>query len=221
MVEVKICGLSDESSLDAAIAGGARYVGLVFFPKSPRHVSLDQAAALANRARGKAQIVAVTVDADDAVLQALAARVQPDFLQLHGAESPARIAASRSYAKTGLIKAVPLATDKDLAALSRLSSLVDAFLFDAKPPTGAHLPGGNGAAFDWQILADFRSPKPWFLSGGLTLDNVQEAIAASKAIAVDVSSGVETTPGVKDRTKIMAFLAAAQRPHPQHPDQTN
>lgn len=214
MVEVKICGLSDETSLDAAIAGGARYIGLVFFPKSPRNVSLDQAAALANRARGKVQIVAVTVDADDALLQALAARVRPDFLQLHGAETAARIAAARPFAKIGLIKAIPLATDKDLAAVSPLASLVDAFLFDAKPPAGAHLPGGNGAAFDWQILAGFRSPRPWFLSGGLTLDNVQEAIAASKAAAVDVSSGVEISPGVKDRGKILAFLAAAQRPNP-------
>jgi len=211
MAEAKICGVKDAPALDAAIAGGARYIGLIFFPKSPRHVTLDAARALAARARGKAQIVAVTVDADDAALAALQAAVDPDWLQLHGAEPPPRVAAVRRFARNGTIKALPVATRADLDAADAYAGAADMLLFDAKPPPGAGLPGGNGAAFDWPILAGRRLPRPWFLSGGLTPDNVREAIAAAGAAQVDTSSGVESAPGVKDLQRIAAFLAAARQ----------
>ena len=209
MVEVKICGLTDIGGLDAALDGGARHVGLVFFPKSPRHLSLERAAALADRARGRAAIVAVTVNASADDLAALAARVAPDFIQFHGGESPARVAAMRPHARQGAIVALPIAGASDFAACEGYAPVADLFLFDAKPPPGAALPGGNGAAFDWTLLAGRAFPRPWILSGGLHPGNVGAAIAASGARAVDVSSGVETAPGVKDQGKIRDFLTAA------------
>ncbi|MDX2236700.1 MAG: phosphoribosylanthranilate isomerase [Hyphomonadaceae bacterium] len=212
MAEAKICGVKDAPALDAAIAGGARYIGLIFFPKSPRHVTFEAAQALAARARGRAQIVAVTVDADDAALAAIQAAAAPDWLQLHGAEPPPRVAAARRFARNGTIKALPVATRADLTAADAYAGAADMLLFDAKPPPGAGLPGGNGAAFDWPILAGRRLPRPWFLSGGLTADNVREAIAAAGATQVDTSSGVESAPGVKDLERIAAFLAAARQP---------
>jgi phosphoribosylanthranilate isomerase len=209
MVDVKICGIRDEASLDAALAGGARYVGFVFFERSPRHVSLERAASLARRARGRALTVAVTVDADDTQLAAISGAVSPDFIQLHGEERPVRVAAARPFASQGVIKAIPIGVAADLADLSAFAPVSDLFLFDAKAPKGAALPGGNGAAFDWALLKGLRVPRPWLLSGGLTIDNVARAIAESGAQAVDVSSGVEAAPGVKDAGKITTFLAAA------------
>lgn len=208
MAEAKICGITDARALDAAIDGGARFVGFVVYPKSPRHLSRDKLAALAERARGRAEIVVVTVDADEELLAAVAAYARPDWIQLHGAESPGKTAQARQYARLGLIKAIGVARSEDFAQAAAYEPLADMLLFDAKPPSGG-LPGGNALAFDWQILAGRRFGRPWLLSGGLTPANVAEAISASGAALVDVSSGVESAPGLKDPLKIAEFLAAA------------
>lgn len=210
MIETKICGLSDAAGVDAALVGGARYVGFVFFPKSPRNVTLEKAAALATPARGRADTVAVTVDATDEALTAISAALQPDWIQLHGAETPARVAAARRYARKGVIRAFGIARAADFASVDAYASVADAFLFDAKALPEAALPGGNGAAFDWRILRGRTVPRPWLLSGGLTAANLAEAVAESGAGAVDVSSGVERAPGVKDPLRIAEFLAAAK-----------
>ncbi len=209
MAQAKICGIKDAAALDAAIRGGARFIGLVLFPKSPRHISLDTAAALAARARGRIDIVALTVDAPDAELEAIASAVRPDWIQAHGAESTARTAALRRFATKGVIKALGVARSADLAAAAGYEPVADMLLFDAKPPPGG-LPGGNATAFDWQILAGRRFSRPWMLSGGLTPSNVAEATRISGAALVDVSSGVESAPGLKDPTRIAQFLAAAR-----------
>jgi phosphoribosylanthranilate isomerase len=207
--EVKICGLSSEEGVDAALAAGADFVGFVFFPPSPRNVDIARAAALARRARGHAEVVALTVDADDALLGAIVERVEPDLLQLHGRETPERVAAIRELADRPVMKAYGVASAGDLAALVGFSSC-DRLLLDARPPPEATRPGGNGAAFDWSILAGFAPPQRWFLSGGLTVENVAAAIAATGAGSVDVSSGVESAPGRKDPAMIAAFVAAAR-----------
>lgn len=210
MSDVKICGLRDDSSLAAAIAGGAAFVGLVFFPKSPRNVGLDQAAALAAHARGRTKIVAVTVNADDSLLSAIADAVRPDFIQLHGDEPPARVEAVKALTGAGVIKALPIATAADFAPAAAFTAVADMLLFDAKAPADAALPGGNGAAFDWRLLAGRTLGRPWFLSGGLTPESVRQAITESGAKLVDVSSGVESAPGVKDAERIARFLSAAR-----------
>lgn len=207
----KICGLTTPEAVDASLTGGARYLGFVFFPKSPRSLTSERAAALAAPARGRADIVAVTVDATDEALEDLARTLKPDYIQLHGSESPARAAAVRSYAGKGIIKALGIARAEDLGEAAAYREVADMLLFDAKPPPEAALPGGNGIAFDWGILQGRAPKKPWFLSGGLTPENVSEAGALSGAPIVDVSSGVEARPGVKDPTRIAAFLAAAGR----------
>ena len=209
MADVKICGITDARGLDAAIEGGARFVGFVVYPKSPRHLSRDKLAALADRARGHAEIVAVTVDADDEVLALIQHHAKPDWLQLHGREGPSMAAHARQYARTGVIRAIGVARREDLDAARAYENVAEMVMFDAKPAPGA-LPGGNAQAFDWRILAGRSFSRPWLLSGGLTPANVQEAIAASGAAIVDVSSGVETAPGLKDPTKIAQFLAAAR-----------
>lgn len=209
MIVTKICGLTDEASMTAALTGGAGFVGLVFFAKSPRHLSLERAAALATIARDRTAVVAVTVDADDEALAAIASTVRPDFIQCHGQETPARVAAVRRFARRGVIKALAIARADDFAPVPAFEAVADMLLFDAKAPAGAALPGGNGAAFDWPLLAGRRFAKPWFLSGGLTPETVKDAVAASGARWVDVSSGVERAPGVKEPSKIAAFLAAA------------
>lgn len=210
MIEAKICGLSDAAGVDAALAGGARYIGFVFFPRSPRHVTAEKAAALAARARGRADIVAVTVDADDDMLAIIASVLAPDWIQMHGAEPPARVAGAQRHADKGIIKALGIARAGDIAAMDAYADVADAFLFDAKAPPEANLPGGNGAAFDWRLLRGRSIARPWFLSGGLTTANLAEAVAESGAGAVDVSSGVERAPGVKDAARIAEFLAAAK-----------
>jgi len=209
MAEAKICGIRDAAALDAALNGGAAYVGFVVFPKSPRHVSRDQLAALTARARGRAETVVVTVDADDELLAGLAAYAQPDWIQLHGRESPGRAADAARYAQRGVIKALGIARREDFAQAAAFEAAADMLMFDAKPPEGG-LPGGNALAFDWAMLAGRRFSRPWFLSGGLTAGNVREAITASGAGLVDVSSGVESAPGLKDPTRIAQFLAAAR-----------
>ncbi|HLJ71419.1 MAG TPA: phosphoribosylanthranilate isomerase [Roseiarcus sp.] len=207
---VKICGLSTAASLEAALAAGADMVGLVFFPKSPRHVSLAEARALAGQARGRAKIVALTVDADDRLLEEIVAAATPDLLQLHGRETPARVAAIAERFGAATIKAIGVSSAGDLAAAKPYAGAAAMMLFDAKPPKDANLPGGNGLAFDWRLLAGFANELPYLLSGGLTPDNVGEAIALSGAKGVDVSSGVESAPGVKDNDKIAAFVARAR-----------
>lgn len=209
MAEAKICGIASPETLDAALTHGARFIGLVFFANSPRNVGIEVAAALTQRARGQADIVAVVVDADDALLGEIARAVKPAFIQAHGKEGPARIAALRRFAAKGVIKALGIARSEDLSQVAAFEAAADMLLFDAKPPPGG-LPGGNAAAFDWKILSEQRFNLPWLLSGGLNAENVAEAISASGAALVDVSSGVETAPGLKDAAKIAAFLGAAR-----------
>ena len=209
---VKICGLSSEETLDAALEAGADMVGLVFFPPSPRFVGLDKAAGLAGRARGRAEIVALTVDMDDTGLQAVVAAVRPDWLQFHGKEMPERLAQAKKSFKIKVMKAIGIRDRSDLAAASRYRA-ADRLLLDAKPPKGAMLPGGNGAPFDWTILKGFDAGLPYLLSGGLDPGNVGEALRVAQAPGVDVSSGIETAPGRKDPELIRAFVAAARAAH--------
>jgi phosphoribosylanthranilate isomerase len=206
----KICGLSTAATLDAALAGGAAFVGAVIFPRSPRHIEPLHAATLFERARGRAKIVAVTVDADDALLTEIALILRPDLIQLHGSETPARAEAARRLTGAGIIKALPIRVHEDFGVAADWEPFVDHLMFDAKPPEGSALPGGVGARFDWSLLADRAFRHPWFLAGGLTPDNAAEAVRISGAPLLDVSSGVETAPGAKDPDRIAAFLKAVQ-----------
>ena len=208
-VSVKICGLSDRAGLDAAMAAGARYVGFVPVAKSPRAVTVEQAAALAVEVPPGIAKVALVVDADDATLDEIVARVPLDMLQLHGHETPERVAEVRALHGLPVMKAVGVASEADLPALDAYAAVADQILVDAKAPKGAPLPGGNGLAFDWRLIAGRRWPVPWMLAGGLTPDNLAEAVARTGARQVDVSSGVESAPGVKDEVRIRAFLDAA------------
>lgn len=209
-VKVKICGLKTPEMLEAAIAAGADMAGFVFFEKSPRHLSLEAARDLGGQARGRIEIVALTVDAGDAAIEAIVAALRPDALQLHGRETPERIADIRRRFGLPAMKAYGVSTPVDIAGAFHDGAGADRLLFDAKPPADAPLPGGNGVSFDWRLLRGLPLSKPWLLSGGLTADNVAQAIAESGAPGVDVSSGVESAPGVKDAAKIAAFVAAAR-----------
>ncbi len=211
--EVKICGLSEEESVDAALEAGADFVGFVFFPPSPRNLAPERGAALAKRARGKAQIVALTVDADDALLRAISEALRPDFLQLHGRETPERVAAVKALTRCAVMKALLVATRDDLDAAGRYSA-AQRFLIDAKPPKDATRPGGNAVAFDWSILQGFAPAKPWLLAGGLDSNNVAAALRQTGAPGIDVSSGVESAPGKKHPDLIRAFVRAV-REHDQ------
>jgi phosphoribosylanthranilate isomerase len=210
MTRAKICGLTTPETLDAALTGGAAFVGAVIFPKSPRHIAPLHAATLFERARGKAKVVAVTVDADDALLTEIALILKPDLVQLHGSETPERAARVRTLTGAGIIRALSVRTVTDIEAASAWEPAVDHLMFDAKPPEGSALPGGVGASFDWTLLAGQSFAKPWFLAGGLNPGNVDEAMQISGAPLVDVSSGVESAPGVKDPTRITAFLEAVR-----------
>ncbi|MFZ0207697.1 MAG: phosphoribosylanthranilate isomerase [Roseiarcus sp.] len=207
---IKICGLSTVPTLAAALDAGADMVGFVFFEKSPRCVGSAQARDLAARARQRAEIVALSVDADDETLAAIVAATEPDFLQLHGRESPERVAEIQRKFGVSAIKAIGIAEAADFAKAQEYKDAADTLLIDAKPPKGAVLPGGNGVPFNWRLAREFAPRKPWLLSGGLDADNVAHAIAFSRTRAVDVSSGVESAPGVKDVGKIGAFIAAAR-----------
>jgi phosphoribosylanthranilate isomerase len=209
-VAVKICGITSPDAIDAAVGGGAVYGGLVFHPNSPRNLTFEQARALADRMRGRLQTVALIADMDDARIGTLVAAVQPDFLQLHGGESARRTAYIRGKFQLPVIKALPVAEPSDLAAAAEYENAADMLMFDARPPKDALRGGGHGAAFDWQILAGHSFIKPWFLAGGLTPENVARALALSGAKQVDVSSGVESAPGVKDAMLIRAFIDAAK-----------
>jgi phosphoribosylanthranilate isomerase len=210
MTRVKICGLSTEASLLASLDAGADLVGLVFFAKSPRNVSIEQAVGLADLARGRADIVALVVDPDDATLAKLAQDVKPDLFQLHGKETPERVAAIRTRFGIPVMKAIAVETAVDAAAARAYRDAADHILFDAKAPKGADLPGGNGVAFDWRALAAVPSDVSWMLSGGLTPETVAAAIRQTGAKSVDVSSGVERAPGVKDAARIARFIAAVR-----------
>ncbi len=206
---VKICGLRDAATLQAAVDAGASYVGLVFFPKSPRHVSVEVAAQLAAKVPVGVAKTALVVNADNALLDVITAEVPLDILQLHGAETPERVTEVRARYGLPVMKAVGVADESDLPQLEHYARVADQLLVDAKPPKNADLPGGNGLSFDWRLIADRRWPVPWMLAGGLTPDNVAEAIALTGATQVDVSSGVESAPGQKDADLIAAFCAAA------------
>lgn len=211
MAQVKICGLRQADHIAAAADAGARYVGLVFFPKSPRAVSAPEAAALAQHVPMGIARVGLFVDPDDSLLDRTLGQVPLDMIQLHGSESPDRVAAVKAFTGLPVIKAVGVADPDDLPALTDYGLVADMLLVDAKPPREAELPGGNGLSFDWRLLAGRRWLRPWMLAGGLTAQNVAEAIRLTGAPAVDVSSGVETEPGQKDENLIRAFVAAANR----------
>lgn len=210
-VRVKICGLGSEATLDAALDAGADLVGFVHFPKSPRHLDWETAGRLARRAQGRAERVVLLVDPDDTLLATAIAVLDPDLIQLHGRETPQRVAAIRSRTGRPVMKAIGVARPDDLIGLQAYGAVAERLLLDAKPPPDADLPGGNGRAFDWDILRGASLPAGTMLSGGLDADNVATALARTGLAAVDVSSGVEVRPGEKDPAKIAAFVAAARR----------
>jgi phosphoribosylanthranilate isomerase len=210
-IRVKICGLRTGADVAAAASAGASYVGFVFYPKSPRNVSFREAAALAVDVPMGIAKVALVVNADDAFLDDLTAAVPLDMLQLHGSETPKRVTEVKARYGLPVMKAVGIADARDLAQIDAYAAVADQLLIDAKPPKNADLPGGNGLAFDWTLLAGRKYwTVPWMLAGGLTADNVAEAVRLTGATQVDVSSGVEGLVGVKDAGLISAFLAAAQ-----------
>lgn len=210
MAQVKICGITRPGDLSAVAKAGARYAGLVFFPKSPRNLAVETAAALALDAPLGVARVGLFVNPDDATLDAVLDRVPLDIVQLHGSETPARVAEVKARTGLPVMKAVGIAAPVDLDALWDYGLVADLLLVDAKAPADATLPGGNGLAFDWRLLAGRRMLKPWMLAGGLTPANVAEAVRLTGAPMVDVSSGVESAPGIKDSALIRDFVTAAQ-----------
>jgi len=205
-MDIKICGLKTKEALDAALEGGASHVGFIFFPKSPRFLDPAAAGALRGMARGKAKAVAVTVDADDATLDAIVAGMAPDLLQFHGRETPERLAELKARYGLPVIKALPIREAGDLAAIRPFLGVADRFLFDAKPPKGSELPGGNGVSFDWSVLAGLDPSIDYLLSGGLNADNIGGALSLLRPAGIDISSGVESAPGVKDARLIVDFF---------------
>jgi phosphoribosylanthranilate isomerase len=207
---VKICGLSEPETLEAALAAGADMVGLVFFEPSPRNVDLARAAELAARARGRAEIAALTVDAAAKLLDAIAEQVRPGWFQLHGHETPEAVAAIRETYDTQVMKAIAVATAADLGKVAPYATVADRILFDARAPKDATRPGGLGVPFDWHLLEGLNPGKPFVLSGGLNLGNLAQAVRIARPHGVDVSSGVERALGVKDANMIRAFIGAAR-----------
>lgn len=208
-ISIKMCGLTRVADVTAAAEAGARYVGFVFFPKSPRNIEIAAARALALATPLGVAKVALTVDADDALLDAIVAEVPLDLLQLHGHESPKRVAQVRARYGLPVMKAIGIADAEDLPQIDLYQDVADQLLIDAKPPKTADLPGGNGLAFDWRLLSGRKYwTRPWMLAGGLTPDTVAEAIRLTGARQVDVSSGIEASPGVKDAARMRAFVAA-------------
>lgn len=208
VLDIKICGLKTPEAMDAALLGGASHVGFIFFPKSPRNVSPADAASLRKAALGRALAVAVTVDADDAFLDDIVTIMQPDMLQLHGKETPERVAALKARFGLPVMKALSISAAADLARIDAYRGVADKFLLDAKPPAGSELPGGNGVSFDWTILAALGPDVDYMLSGGLSAANVAEALRIAGPPGIDVSSGVESAPGVKSVALIDGFFAA-------------
>jgi len=210
-VQSKICGISTPEAVAAALGGGAAYLGFMFFAKSPRNIAPEAARRLAEPARGKARVVAVLVDPSDAEADRVADILKPDLIQLHGKETPARARAIGQRTGAGIVKVVPVADGRDFAAAAEFEAVVENLMFETKPPTDAERPGGLGVAFDWSLLADRRFQRPWFLAGGLDPWNLAQAVQQSGAPILDVSSGVERGPGLKDPALIRAFLDAASR----------
>jgi phosphoribosylanthranilate isomerase len=210
MLEVKICGIKDLGAMNAAMEAGADLVGLVFFPPSPRAVTPLGGADLAAAARGRAMVTALVVDADDVLLRDIMARVNPDLLQLHGTETPERVKAIRACFGKPVMKAIAVSSAADLKQVAAYEAVADRILYDARPPKGADRPGGHGRPFDWNLLSAASHKKPVMLSGGLTPENVADAIRIVHPDAVDVSSGVEDAPGVKNAAKIKLFVQNAR-----------
>ncbi|MBS0332666.1 MAG: phosphoribosylanthranilate isomerase [Proteobacteria bacterium] len=210
-VQAKICGLSSSEAVAAALEGGAAYLGFMFFERSPRNVAPEAAARLAQAARGKAQVVAVLVDPTDDEIDRVSQALRPDLIQLHGKETPARARAIGQRAGAGIVKVLPVAEAADLAAAAAYETVAEHLMFETKPPKDAERPGGLGVTFDWTLMAGRRFARPWFLAGGLNPWNLGEAVQASGAPILDVSSGVERGPGLKDPALIAAFLDAAKR----------
>ena len=209
-IRVKICGLTDPADIPAAIVAGASYLGFNFFPKSPRYLDLEAAAFMATSVPVGVGKVGLTVDADDATLDLLTTTVPLDFLQLHGKESPARVSEVKARYRLPVIKVVGISGPEDVTQIDFYGKVADQILVDAKPPKGADRPGGNAVAFDWKLIAGRRWPVPWMLAGGLNPDNVAEAIRLTGARQVDVASGVESAPGVKDADLMRAFIENAR-----------
>lgn len=208
----KICGVSTPEAVRAALDGGASHVGFNFFPKSPRYVTPETAARLAEPLRGRGvKIVAVTVDPSDVLLESLRATLRPDLIQLHGKESPSRVREAAAKAGAGAVKVISVSSPEDLSGAGQYEPVIEHLMFDAKTPEGSALPGGMGARFDWTMLSGRRFARPWFLAGGLDPWNVAEAVRLSGAPMVDVSSGVERGAGLKDAGLISAFLDAVRR----------
>ena len=206
--DIKICGLKTPETVERAVALGATHLGFIFFPKSPRNVAPEVAAELADPVRGRAKIVAVTVDADDDDLDDIVHLLKPDVLQMHGHETPERILHVRALYGLPVMKAFSVREAADLDRVVSFIGVADRFLFDAKAPAGSELPGGNGVSFDWEIMASLDGSVDYMLSGGLNKDNVGQALASTRASGIDVSSGVESAPGVKDLRMIDEFFAA-------------
>jgi phosphoribosylanthranilate isomerase len=205
-LDIKICGLKTDEAVAAALDEGASHIGFIFFPKSPRNIDPQTAGRLRRAAEGKAKAVAVTVNADDAILDVIVAEMKPDMLQLHGEESPTRVSEVKHRYGLPVIKALALRERRDLDAITPYIGIADGFLFDAKPPKGSELPGGNGVAFDWLILASLDASIDYMLSGGLNAGNIGDALKATNARGIDISSGVESAPGVKDVSLIREFF---------------
>ena len=205
-VEIKICGLSTPEAVEACVSAHVDFLGFIFFPKSPRNVLPEQASELRKIMGKSAKAVAVTVDADDCLMDEIVHRMQPDILQLHGSESPSRVAELKARYDLPAIKAFAIRTREDFEKLKSYEEIADRFLLDAKAPEGSELPGGNGVSFDWNLLKQARIMLPYLLSGGLHENNIVEALEISGANSIDVSSGVESSPGVKDIAKIASFI---------------
>ena len=213
-VKVKICGVRTREIVDTAVDAGADYIGLVFFPRSPRHLELEVGRALAEHALGRIETVAVTVDPDDALIDRLLVTVRPNLLQLHGSETPDRVAAIRARFDLPIIKAIGIASTDDVAKAADYRGIADLILFDTKAPAGSDLPGGQGRTFDWTIFSRLPSLHPFALSGGLDPDNVRKALAVTGASMVDVSSGVELA-NEKDEYLVRRFIQSAKAPRPE------
>jgi phosphoribosylanthranilate isomerase len=210
-IDVKICGLKTAEAVDKAVALGATHVGFIFFQKSPRNIEPDDAAGLADRIRGRAQIVAVTVDADNDALDEIVSALDPDILQLHGNETADRVLEIRAIYGRPVIKAFSVRTAEDLRRVDAYVGIADRFLFDAKAPKGSELPGGNGVSFDWQLLDALGADVDYMLSGGLNADNIANAVSLTGTRAIDVSSGVESAPGIKDLARMEEFFEAVTK----------
>jgi phosphoribosylanthranilate isomerase len=210
VLDIKICGLKTDAALAAALAGGASHVGFIFFPKSPRNIAPSEAGRLRKAAGGKAKTVAVTVDADNAFLDTIVAEMKPDMLQLHGSETPQRLTELKARYGLPVMKAISVREQADLATIAPYRGVADRLLFDAKPPKGSELPGGNGVSFDWTILARLDADVDYMLSGGLNAANIGEAMRLANPPGLDISSGVESAPGVKDTALIEQFFKAVR-----------